>query len=228
MSATAAPAIPIRHSPIADWQRAAGAGSQLREGMSQPLGFGSEVPVGPAVTLEDASWRRRFGLKGPMAQAWLEERRLAVPAPSNSWIVTDGILIGRLATSEFLVEALGGSQARVAGAAADLGLGGAGVYPVARQDLVLSLSGEALPDLLRQVCSVDFSPLLAAARPDSGALVLTSMIGVSVVAVPRGGGAGCTLTLWSDPSFAHYFWTTLVELAADLGGGVRLDDPNGA
>jgi sarcosine oxidase subunit gamma len=53
---------------------------------------------------------------------------------------------------------------------------------------------------------------------------MTSMIGVGVVAVPLGAGPDRTLTLWADPSFGHYFWTTLVELAADLGGGVRLDD----
>jgi hypothetical protein len=45
------------------------------------------------------------------------------------------------------------------------------------------------------------------------------MIGVSVVAFLRGGGERePALTLWVDPSFAHYFWTTLLEVGHGLGG----------
>jgi sarcosine oxidase subunit gamma len=150
-----------------------------------------------------------------------------VPVPSNSWAIADDILVGRLATSEFLVEALGTSQARVAAAAGELAAAGRppGVFPVARQDLVVSLGGDALADLLAQVCSVDFRMPLGAARGASGPLLLTSMIGVAVVAVPRLEDGRPGLTVWSDPSFANYFWSTLIGGAADLGGGVLLDDP---
>jgi sarcosine oxidase subunit gamma len=229
MTASASTGSPSRRSPIDVWHGTAGAGVRPREDMAQPVSRGG-APVGEAVTLRDLSWRRRFGLKGPAAQAWLEARHFRVPAPANSWTITDGVLIGRLATSEFLVEALGASQSRVSDAAAELGSAGRppGVYPVARQDLVVSLRGDALPDLLRQVCSVDFGAPRGAVRGDSGPLLLTSMIGVAVVAVPLGRDATSEISLWTDPSFAHYFWTTLVDVAADLGGGVLLDDPTGA
>jgi sarcosine oxidase subunit gamma len=189
----------------------------------------SAVPAGRSVTLSDLSWRRRFGLKGPAAQGWLEARGFRVPGPANSWTVADEVLVARLATSEFLVEALGASQARVAAAAAELVAAdrSPGVYPVARQDLVVALRGETLADLLAQVCSVDCRRPLAAVRGASGPLLLTSMIGVAVVAAPIGANAGRELTLWVDPSFADYFWSTLVVVAADLGGGVLLDDPIG-
>ena len=45
------------------------------------------------------------------------------------------------------------------------------------------------------------------------------MIGVAAVAyVRRSPERGPVLTLWIDPSFAHYFWTNLLEVGRDLGG----------
>jgi hypothetical protein len=69
---------------------------------------------------------------------------------------------------------------------------------------------------LRQTCSVDFAPLLERCGRDAGPIILTSMIGVGVVAFVRRAGEGPVLTLWADPSFAHYFWTTLLEVGGDL------------
>ena len=226
---TAVSSATVRCSPIDAWLQTAGQGMRLRENMAQPLRLVGGVPAGSAVTLSDLSWRRRFGLKGPAAQAWLEARQFRVPGPPNSWAMADGVLVGRLATAEFLVEALGASQHRVAAAAAELGAAGVplGVFPVARQDIVIRLHGDALLDLLRQTCSVDFRAPLNAARSTSGPLLLTSMIGVSVLAAPGWEEARRELTVWADPSFAHYFWSTLLEVAADLGGGVLLDDLTG-
>jgi sarcosine oxidase subunit gamma len=220
---------PARRSPIDAWHRVATTGAFLREDMPLPSQLRSEVPAGTGVTLTEHSWRRRFGVKGPAAQSWLAARGFNSPAPANSWALTDGVLVGRLATSEFLVEAIDGSQQRVASAARELLASNrpADVYPVVRQDLVLSLEGPALNELLRQICSVDFSPPLEAARAAEGALVLTSMIGTGVVALAKLEGAGRRVELWVDPSFAHYFWTTLITVAADLGGGVRLEQPTG-
>jgi sarcosine oxidase, subunit gamma len=197
--------------------------------MSLPSALADKVPRGTAVELSDLSWRSRCGCKGPGAPAWLEAQGLVVPAGANRWAQTDGVLVARLATSEFLIEAVGG--------AAGTGLGPVeqarqllvaatrppGVYPVARHDLVLRLAGPATVDLLRQTCSVDFAPLLAAAGAAAGPVVYTSMIGVGVLVQPASAAAGPQLTLWCDPSFAHYLFSTLLEVAADLGGGVALD-----
>ena len=185
------------------------------------------------IVIADRSRRRRFGIKGPGAEVWLAKRGYAVPGSYNNWVVAQEVLVGRVATSEFLVESLSvdgkPSAARVANGAAELGLVTelglvscpAGVYPVARQDLALELRGLGLGALLRQICSVDFAPLFAApVTADgtvSGPLVLTSMIGVSVIAVARGvDRAASELLLWVDPSFAHYFWTTLITVAKDI------------
>jgi len=83
----------------------------------------------------------------------------------------------------------------------------------------------AEPALLRQICSVDFEPLFAAAPQNESAIVLTSMVGVSVVAWPQAGARGASLTLWSDPSYAEYFWTTLLEVGGELAGGVAVMTP---
>lgn len=173
-----------------------------------------------AVYVGNSSGRRRFGCKGPGAQRWLEAAGLRVPAGANSATLdANGILVARLATSEFLVEAVTGGAAAVESSWQKLGVSvrPGDVYPVTRQDLVVELHGPGLPTLLRQICSVDFAPLLAATDADTGPVILTSMIGVGVVAWPRRGTNGPALTLWLDPSFAHYFWTTLLEVGRSVG-----------
>jgi sarcosine oxidase gamma subunit len=176
--------------------------------------------------LDDLSERPRFGCKGPGAEAWLAGAGYRVPSGANSALVDErGVLVARLATSEFLIEALegggGSQQVDLSRHHLATAVRPRNVYPVAREDLVIGIQGAGLPVLLRQICSVDFVPWFESAALDAGAVVLTSMIGVSVVAWPRPleGGAR-TLTLWSDPSFAHYFWTTLLEVGRGVGAMV--------
>jgi hypothetical protein len=54
--------------------------------------------------------------------------------------------------------------------------------------------------------------------------VLTSMIGVGVIAWPQRLAIGPALTLWCDPSFAHYFWSTLLDVARG-GGSIAIKSP---
>ena len=176
-----------------------------------------------ALRIEDLSGRARCGCKGPEAEGWLRAHGFSVPAAPNSAAVDpDGVLVARLASSEFLIEAVSGSGERLARVRGELGPASrpAGVYPVARQDLVVGLHGPGLQSLLRQICSVDFVPLFEAAGRDSGPVALTSMVGVGVVAWPRRSESGANLTVWSDPSFAHYLWTTLLEVGRSVGAMV--------
>jgi NADPH-dependent 2,4-dienoyl-CoA reductase/sulfur reductase-like enzyme len=57
--------------------------------------------------------------------------------------------------------------------------------------------------------------VLGISGPDLNALL--RQIGVSVLAWPRLTEIGPGVTLWIDPSFAHYFWTTLLEVARATG-----------
>jgi sarcosine oxidase, subunit gamma len=184
-----------------------------------------------ALRLEDLSWRPRFGCKGPGAQDWLTAQGYGVPMAANSASLEAGVLVARLATSEFLVEAVGsapgaqhgadpGAQ-RVAATGMQLSQGTrpAVVYPVAREDTVIGLRGAGLNAVLRQTCSVDFAPWFDTAQ--DGAVLMTSLAGVGVLAWPQRTGQGASLTLWSDPTFAHYLWSTLLEVGADAGGVTR-------
>jgi sarcosine oxidase subunit alpha len=168
--------------------------------------------------------RERFGCKGPGAEPWLNANGYCVPAEPNSAVVDDnGVFVARLATSEFLIEAIDGDSEHVEASRRLLGSAArpADVYPVARQDLVIEISGAQTNSLLRQVCSIDFAGSLETSTSSSGPITLTSMIGVgAVVYIRRSSEHGAVVTLWVDPSFAHYFWTNLLEVARDLGGPV--------
>jgi len=176
--------------------------------------------AGAVLRFDDLSLRPRFGCKGPGAEVWLANAGYRVPPePNSAAIDADGVLVARLATSEFLVEALDAVPARVEPAQRQLTSAAcpSSVYPVAREDLVIEIEGAATNTLLRQTCSFDFAPLLERCESARGQIVFTSMIGVGVVAFLRRAAQGPVLTLWVDPSFAHYFWTTLLEVGGDLG-----------
>ncbi|HKF98454.1 MAG TPA: glycine cleavage T C-terminal barrel domain-containing protein [Steroidobacteraceae bacterium] len=220
--------------PVVDTIRPRGAATtaQRRSPIESALASAPPArPGGSALKFEDLSPRERFGCKGPGAEAWLATAGFAVPrAPNSAQVDASGVLVARLATAEFLIEAMEGGAERVAAARGQLEAVARppGVYPVARADLVIDISGAHLNPLLRQVCSVDFAPLLESRAAMSGPVTLTSMIGVSVVALVRdGSGEEAVLTLWVDPSFAHYFWTTLLEVGRDLGE-VAVNEYSGA
>ena len=170
--------------------------------------------------IEDLSSRQRFGCKGPGAEPWLRGRGFDVPPgansartnPSNAWVA-------RLATSEFLIEDLGGADDSVQSAWRALASDQPpqGVYPVLRQDFVVGISGCGTKALLRQICNVDFEPLFETQSAADGPVVLTSMAGVGVIAWPLRSANLCSITLWMDPSFAHYFHSTLRGISSDFG-----------
>jgi sarcosine oxidase, subunit gamma len=170
--------------------------------------------------LDDLSQQRRFGCKGPGAEPWLAAAGYTVPQATNSAVVDSaGVMVARLATSEFLIEAVAGGAERVHSTRRQLESASrpTNLYPVARQDMVVGIQGPGIQTLLRQICSVDFAPLFEASRPEASPVVLTSMVGVGVVAWPRRTEGGSTLRVWLDPSFAHYFWTTLLEVGRGVG-----------
>jgi sarcosine oxidase gamma subunit len=180
-----------------------------------------------SVQFADISDRPRFGCKGPGAESWLAAQACRVPAAANSATLDgDGVLVARLATSEFLVDAVEGGDRRVAAMRAGLAdlPRPRQVYPVLRQDQVMTISGTGLAGLLRQTCGVDFAPLLEMAAAAVGPVVLTSMIGVGVVAWPRRRADSPAVTLWCEPSYAHYFWNTLIEVGEGQGHLTRGGD----
>ncbi len=174
------------------------------------------------LVLTNASQRARVGCKGPGAEAWLAQLGIAVPHGANRYGVDSrGMLAARLATSEFLLES---TQTGTAPAleTAKQGLERAdmpsGVYPVLRQDFVVEISGAHSHDLFAQTCAVDLVPVERDSSAAAGPVILTSMIGVSVVIACRPLPEGARFTVWSDPSYSHYFWHQLAAIATELGG----------
>lgn len=179
--------------------------------MSEPVIAAADLSQ---LALGDISRLERAGLKGPNAAGWLAQQGIPVPMAPNSWTgLPRGGVVARLGETEFfLQDAPGGDvAARVPGL---LGRGLRGVYPVLRQDAGFILSGARANEVLLETCNVDF----AAMGLDQHALALTSMVGVSILVIPRRLGALPTFGIWTDPSFGPYLWRTLLEIVLEHGG----------
>jgi sarcosine oxidase subunit gamma len=162
-----------------------------------------------------------MGLKGSGAADWLARAQIDVPPQANSWSSweTDAggsswSLAARLGSSEFLLEE-DGDAGCVRHLMRELGNGRDHVYPVLREDRAIVLGGRGGLDVLAQTCNVDFGALRINERP----VVLTLMIGVTVLVVPQRDGEGVRYRIWCDPSFGRYLWHTLQGIVAEAGGG---------
>jgi hypothetical protein len=178
--------------------------------------------VSAPLLLTNTSARARVGCKGPAAEAWLMQLDITVPRGANRYTLDSrGVLAARLATSELLFESMHTDAASVLGPAkqalelADIPTG---VYPVLRQDFVVEVSGPRRHELFAQTCAVHLEPVERESSASAGPVILTSMIGVGVVITCRASIDGPRFTVWSDPSYSHYFWTQLAAIATELGG----------
>ncbi len=86
-----------------------------------------------------------------------------------------------------------------------------------REDAAFLLSGAGSEDVLAQVCNVNFADLALEPRP----VIMTSMIGVSVLVAPQAGSGGRQYRIWCDPSFGHYLQESLAAVVRDCGGNSR-------
>jgi sarcosine oxidase subunit gamma len=181
-------------------------------GMQTPVELPGDADAAP-IMLADASCLPRMGVKGPNAEEWLRGQGVSVPEGANTWTRTsEGVIVARLARSEFFLED------RPGGGAVErwrsLLEPAPGVYPVIRQDAALALAGERLNDLLVQTCNVDFD----AYPPGARAVVMTSMVGVSVLALRDEARGRRWLRIWCDGTFGPYLWETLLGIAREEGG----------
>ncbi|MEW6445790.1 MAG: methylglutamate dehydrogenase [Pseudomonadota bacterium] len=177
--------------------------------MSVPLPH-SPAPAATLSLTDLTVVRQLVGVKGPKAAQWLANLGLPLPETANHWLaLDDDRLIARLGLSEFLLDGPPGSLDTLAATPRTHG-----VYPVLRQDAAFLLCGAGAPELLAQVCSLDFATL----EVTPGALALTSMAGVGVTLLPQPGDGGSRYRLWCDGSYGLYLWETLREIAEALGG----------
>lgn len=184
---------------------------------------GKPALKGKQLTIADHSLLPRAGVKGPGAAAWLEALGLSLPSQPNHWLaLPQGGLVARLGQSEYLIEGDAELIAKIAATPRT-----PGVYPVLRQDASFSLSGGEVNELFLQTCNVDFRILDA----DPSLLLMTSMVGVSVVVVPFAplkAGDNAQFRLWCDGTYGLYLWETLSEIIAEIaepGTGAALSRP---
>ena len=182
-------------------------------GMPAPLRLPDES-VALSLALSDASCLPRMGVKGPQAEQWLRSQGVEVPTGANAWTRSgDGLLIARLGRNEFFLEdKFGGTGVERLG---EVLRPAPGVYPVTRQDAALVLTGAAVDELLAQICNVDFR----AWPPDQQCVVMTSMAGVSVLALWYAMEGRRCYRIWCDGTFGTYLWETLLHITGELGGG---------
>lgn len=206
---------PIRTSPIHDRLQALEGVWQTLNEMPTLSDLPNEQNHANHLGLADLSCLTRFGLKGTKAAAWLTQQGILLPDRPNSWCaLPEGGLVARLGVNEFLIEDSIHSQIAPQLAQA-CQHPPTQVYPVLRQDAAFALCGNAIHDLLRQTCNVDFAALSLADRP----VVLTSLIGVSAIVIPGEQANVPLYRLWCDGTFAAYVWQTLLTIVEELGGG---------
>ena len=164
--------------------------------------------------------QRRVGVKGPRAAEALKQLGLAVPTRPNCWAPMrdqdrddSWNVVGRLGFTEFFVEERG-EAAGVAALERLTAENFAGAYPVLREDLGLVLGGDRVTEVLAQVCNVNFNALDIGQRP----IVMTLMVGVSVLVLPQQQLDGAIYRIWCDPSFGTYLWETLEEVVQKMPG----------
>jgi len=164
-----------------------------------------------SVSLRDLSNRPKLGVKGPGAEAWLRGQGIDLPpAVYDTRFLADGGLIARLGSADFFLEGVG--EEEVPRLAVELARGPAQVYRVERQDAAFLLMGTRAPEVLAQLCSIDFRT--APARR----LILTRAGGVNCAVLPDPMGEVPAFRLWVDYTFGVAFWESLVQITEELGG----------
>jgi len=194
--------------------------SPVHDALRSHAHVGKRAPPSDLLSITDHSLLPRAGVKGPGAAAWLEAIGLNLPSLPNHWLeLPQGGLIARLGQSEYWIDGNAEAVGKLAATART-----PGVYPVLRQDASFALSGSRVNELFLQTCNVDFRTLDA----DPSLLLMTSMVGVSVVVVPLvplKTGASPAYRLWCDGTYGLYLWETLNEIITEItesGAGVAL------
>jgi sarcosine oxidase subunit gamma len=135
------------------------------------------------------------------------------PAIYDTRGLDGGGLIARLGSSDFFLEG-GPSDSVLPRLSAELARFPPLVYRVERQDVTILLAGARAPEVLAQLCSIDFG------TAPVGRVCLTQVGGVSCAVLPQAGDDGLQFRLWVDFTYAVAFWEILAEVSADLGGQI--------
>ena len=159
----------------------------------------------------DLSFLPKLGVKGPLAENWLDEQGLATPGEVYQVAQSDlDPLVARVDLNEFFLEDnLGGD--RIESLSEALGSGRPGTYRVNRQEASVLISGHRAPLVLAQTCSYNFE-----SAPEK--LVMTRVAAVSCSVLPLHIGGTEGFRLWFNPAYGVYLWENLLAIVHDLSG----------
>lgn len=168
--------------------------------------------AGSDLVLRDLSTLPKLGVKGPGAESWLRDQGIEVPpATYDTRGLADGGLIVRLGSADFFLEGCT-SDGVLSRLSAELDRFPPQVYRVQRQDATILLAGVRAPEVLAQLCSIDFR------SAPVGRVCLTRVGGVNCAVLPQASEEAPHFRLWIDYTYAVSFWEILAEISGEFSG----------
>ncbi len=179
-----------------------------------PVHFGNQEEEGRQLAdlgLCDLSFLPKLGVKGRLADNWLDEQGMTTPA--DVYQVEQSHrdpLVARVDRNEFFLEDnLRGD--RIQSLSEALGTGRPGTYRVNRQEASVLISGRRAPLILAQTCSYNFE-----SAEEKLVMTRVAAVSCSVLRVRMGGTEG--FRLWFNPAYGVYLWENLLAIVRDRGG----------
>ncbi len=159
----------------------------------------------------DLSFLPKLGVKGPAAEAWLNQQGIETPGGVYQVARSEsGVLVLRVDRNEFFLEDdLQGDQITALSGA--LGSGQPGAYRVNRQEASVLISGRRAPLVLAQTCACEFE-----SAGEQLVMTRVALVSCTVLPVHLGGERG--FRLWFSPAYGVYLWESLLAIVGELGG----------
>jgi sarcosine oxidase subunit gamma len=208
---------PWRQSPIHHWLDVRGAkwgqvgDSRLALALAEPDVENARRQI---AGLCDLSPLGTLGVKGPAAEAWLQNQGLDVsPQVHDACRLPNGCLMLRLSTDEFmLADGMGAETVRLLSERLDSAQ--PGVYRIEREEGALLLTGLRVMEVFAQISMLNFHEAVPMR------LLLTRLAGVDCGILPESPTGAPAFRIWVDASYALYLWEVLETMVTELGGGV--------
>ena len=188
----------------------------MDESWAGPVEGAGEVARG-GMRLTDLSRRRRSGIKGPGAPAWLVDQGLPTPAENNSCVMAEEkFLLARLSPQDIVLLAVGDGGGKIldnleACLQRDRP---AGCYSSPRQDMSawFRIIGESASAMMARFCAVDLRP----AHFRDGAIAQTCVALQNTIVIRDDQFGGVGFHLLTAFTGAAYLWRTIADhISAD-------------
>ena len=151
----------------------------------------------------------KIGVKGPSVLAWLGDHTVPYSeAVYGTERVSDGSLVVRIASDEFIVESTltEGSVQRID---KELSAYTNGVYRVEQQSESLILKGSHAPRVWAETCGVNV------VREPTDRIIYTRVAGIACGIIPEGEADNRSYRIWVDYSYAPDLYKTILEILSE-------------